>query len=266
MLFKAALHQKSLWLNTPLYLNDFMDLSTKPTLNAEITWIGCKYKQLSISIDIVPAIYKKGFWPSSTRPENLKLMTEDVKRAGCALLLQSPTFAPDEYLYNDKCLMRISCAPAEVAFFKILPQKFKTSYALGKILNSNNICPPVINHQNFAKRWNSGNYISSYMLKNSLLHVLADSQYFPFDNNLDENDEVDETFIKKLTLKIIQYLKCANEKGKLVPYFFQEIDIFSFEYTNIENFEDQRAAFQGKRMFFLDLLIEILEKRIQCKE
>ena len=83
----------------------------KPVFTLKLNWVGCLYKYEEISLDFVPAIRKKGWWPNDTDFERLDLATQEIKNEGCLLLLQNPYFQSDT-------LLRISCSPAEKCLLK----------------------------------------------------------------------------------------------------------------------------------------------------
>ncbi|CAC5388635.1 unnamed protein product [Mytilus coruscus] len=107
-------------------------------------------EQLRISIDLVPVVYKRGWWPINTDIDKIPLVSPDIKAAGCFLTLQTKalkillhdndcisqtcnTEDPEEEQAN-KRLLRISAAPAEIFLMKSLPDDFRQAYVLAKVL------------------------------------------------------------------------------------------------------------------------------------
>ena len=63
---RRALNETEMWTTGNLYYNfeDKMEvLQGKPVFNFSVYWMGSMFKQLKISIDLVPAVYKRGWWP-----------------------------------------------------------------------------------------------------------------------------------------------------------------------------------------------------------
>jgi hypothetical protein len=55
---------------------------------------------IRISIDLVPAVYKKGWWPPNINVENIPLMNDAIKSAGCFLILQTVAHDFDRKRYK----------------------------------------------------------------------------------------------------------------------------------------------------------------------
>ncbi|CAC5394678.1 unnamed protein product [Mytilus coruscus] len=66
---KRALNEPHLWKDGNFYFNVRNRVGTifaKPVFTFDVYWFGSVYKQLKISIDLVPAVYKTGWWPINT--------------------------------------------------------------------------------------------------------------------------------------------------------------------------------------------------------
>ncbi|CAG2223027.1 unnamed protein product [Mytilus edulis] len=157
---KRALNEPLLWKEGNLYFNiknEFTIRHDKPVITFGVYWFGSVYKKLRISIDLVPAVYKRGWWPTNTDVYKIPLISPDIKAAGCFLILQTKklkisvdishcisqtcnTEDDDEELAK-KRMLRISTAPAEICLMKSLPNKFRQAYVLAKILK--NVCPEI---------------------------------------------------------------------------------------------------------------------------
>lgn len=91
---RRALNETDMWKAGNLYYN-FEDkmkvLHGKPVFNFSVYWMGSIYKQLKVSIDLVPAVYKRGWWPPNINAQEMPLVHESVIAAGCFLMLQTRT-------------------------------------------------------------------------------------------------------------------------------------------------------------------------------
>ena len=300
-LLEVAVNQRQMWESNELFFITFTDDSLKPVLNLEVKYIGSFFKALEISIDIVPAIYKKPWWPSTVVPDTFKLMTSTIRDAGCAILLQSPGIEFPT-IDNNENFMRISSAPAEIALFKLLPAYVKKSYALIKVLLSGDVCPPVkdISFDKDVHDFSAGYYISSYMVKNCILHEVAEmehsdlalltEQLFSGRKELTLSSEEEEqatywknvvdfkdlyegnnpdiistvTFAKKTLLRLQGYV----EKGNLPAYFMSSVNVLGFEYLAVYGEEPVKAAEsihqkQRQRKLIISNMLDFFEK-CQC--
>lgn len=268
-LFTIAFHQGQPWKDTRLYFEEMLDLADKPTINATLRWVGCRYKNLEISVDIVPALYFPGYWPSLIDTGSLTLLTEDINKAGCALLLQNANFS-DDFLDNENTYLRISAAPAEVALFRTLPPSVKRSYALAKIMLQPDICPP----RHYEGEWSvlpAGVYVSSYMLKTSLMYVLGEQPDL-LESAYSQCASNDYLFVKELTIKIFRYLHTRTCCRSLNPYFLnvlENTDIFSFEYKEFRANSSYDFSFgvetqHERRKYLIELIIQILDRLVNC--
>ena len=298
-LLEIAVNQKQMWDSNEMFFVDFTDDSLKPVLNIEVRYIGSFFKALEISIDIVPAVYKKPWWPSTISPDSFKLMTNTVRDAGCAVLLQTPKmkFETDD---NNANYMRISSAPAEIALFKHLPAYVKKSYALIKVLLSGDVCPPVIGIgcDEMEQDFSAGYYISSYMIKNCLLHEVEQIEHIiltslmsgemcvsgnertmssegkqstadgknavNFEDLYEKNDsDIIDTisFAKKILLR---FRDCV-QKGNLPSYFMPSVNVLGYEYRAVYGEEHEKVSEsikqkQDNRKIITSKLLDFLEK------
>lgn len=207
-----------------------------------------------------------GYWPSLINTGSLTLVTEDINNAGCSLLLQSAN-PNDDLFENEKTYLRISAAPAEVALFRTLPPSVKQSYALAKIMLQPDVCPPR-SYKNECSVTPAGQYISSYMLKTSLLYVLGEQPDLLKGAQCASSDYL---FVKELTIKIFRYLHTATCCRTLNPYFLnclENTDVFSFDYKEyllpLNDLSCVLEAGWKRRKFFIELIIQILERLVYC--
>ncbi|KAH3700679.1 hypothetical protein DPMN_075656 [Dreissena polymorpha] len=161
---------KAMWAGEQIYFNGEIRHSEeydRPVFTLKVRWVGCSYIDEEISMDLVPAVRKHGWWPSHTDFNAIDMMTDEIRSEGCLLLLQNPYHLPNT-------VMRISCSAADICLMKSLPEHFRESYRLCKLLRHKDIMPlidPDATHDHFPL-FEAGDCVTSYMLKNSLFHVL----------------------------------------------------------------------------------------------
>ena len=172
----------------------------------QIIWYGHIWKQLSITVDIVPTLQKKR-WRSAYLLEDMKVVDQSVVNDGCLLILKLPNTlydVEDEQLHKkNNELFRISFALTEHSILRNLPPVIRDGYRIAKSVSE--LCPhlrkiwnpercpdefistnPLNEHQ-----WRDMRYIengifwfspkvheafASYDLKTALLHVLHDER------------------------------------------------------------------------------------------
>lgn len=256
---RRALNEASLWKSGNLYYT-FEDkievILGKPVFNFSAYWLGSIYKQIKISIDLVPAVYKKGWWPPNINVENIPLMNDTIKAAGCFLILQTVAHDFDrkrykmddsisqtcyseeaEQNFRQKRMLRISAAPAEISLVKSLPIKFRDAYALAKIVKSKEVCPEIqidmlptklyslLSQFDMKKHApiNPSQQIKSYMLKNCTFYVLQDIHFSG------PRDSTDLETTSEITARLYSYLLKFADQRFLSPYFLPHSDVFEFE-------------------------------------
>ena len=171
-----------------------------------IIWYGHIGKQLSIKLDIVPSLKKKG-WRSEYLLEDMKIVDQSVVDISCLLIMQVPDILydiEDDQLHKrNNELFRISFARTEHSILRNLPPVIRDGYRIAKSVLE--LCPRLRKIWNPARcpdefittnplnehRWRDMRYIEngtfwfspkvheafgSYDLKTALLHVLHDER------------------------------------------------------------------------------------------
>ncbi|XP_052080116.1 uncharacterized protein LOC127718189 [Mytilus californianus] len=279
---KRALNESHQWKEGNFYYNvenSMVKLFTKPVFTFDVYWLGSVYKQLRISIDLVPAVYKRGWWPINTDIDKIPLVSPDIKAAGCFLTLQ--TKAHQIPLHDKDCisrtcytkdpeeeqakkrLLRISAAPAEICLMKSLPDDFRQAYILAKVLK--NVCPDInVETKQYKleeedseyekpRRTRPSTLIKSYMLKNSVFYVLDELK---MKNQLEDGLEVSE-----ITIKMYHFLLRFVDGGymHMRPYFLSN-DVNVFE-TSSELSSNKTFIFHLQREFSIKLMLGILNAK-----
>lgn len=246
-----ALNEVSLWTEGNMYckFEDKMHvIHGKPVFNFEVYWIGSVYKQLKISIDLVPVVYTLGWWPKNIYPPEVPEMDEMVRQAGCFLILQSRVndFDTNKIITDDdifetcnndrnkktKRMLRVSAAPAEIALMKVLPDPFRSAYIIAKLMKNKDVCPQIdidklptkmlSLSENFSRELpiNPSRAIKSYMLKNCTFYLWLEMQA-----SLKEG----EVNSMEIAARIYEsLLKFTNDRF-LSPFFLPYSDVFEFE-------------------------------------
>ncbi|XP_029202791.2 serine/threonine-protein phosphatase 6 regulatory ankyrin repeat subunit C-like isoform X2 [Acropora millepora] len=234
------IQEEMTWRNSSFVLNGFSDGSEeieRPAFSVQLIWISCHHKYLDVSVDIVPAIYPRSWWPQHVNTTALPLMTKPVEAEGCLLLvLSQEERGPEE---DSEFNLRISCLPAERHLMTKLPQEVKDAYMLAKVLVRDDICPVIsfrgdVTTKDHAVRASS--VIKSYMLKNCLLHVLSGelSLISGCQGELLSKRNLMK-FTLNLTIKIFEKLKQLGEEEFLPAYFLPSQNILNYEDLMIYN-------------------------------
>lgn len=282
-----ALNEAKLWKSGNIYYNAEKPLgliSGKPVFNFEIYWIGSLFKQLKISIDLVPVVYKKGWWPKNIKLKDIPLVNEHVTSAGCFLMLQTLsnrfykkfTWDTTNDAIVDTCnidltsdcwghrMLRVSSAPAEICLMRSLPEQFRHAYALAKIFVSEVVCPDIeidkISDDRYtlqskfqwerSRQFKPGRFIKSYMLKNCVFYITQELR----SSQTELNDILDIT-----TMLFKRLLKMSDDYN-FVPYFLPLSDVFQFEK------EEKRSTYKDyilklKRQLSIKLVLGMLNHR-----
>ncbi|CAC5388634.1 unnamed protein product [Mytilus coruscus] len=279
---QRALNESHLWKEGNFYYNvenKMGKIFAKPVFTFDVYWLGSVYKQLRISIDLVPAVYKRGWWPINTDVDKIPLVSPDIKAAGCFLTLQ--TKARQNYIHDSDCinrtcntedneeklakkrLLRISAAPAEICLMKSMPKKFRQAYVLAKVLKK--VCPDIdVETKQYRleevdleyekpRRTKPTELIKSYMLKNSVFYVLDELKM--------KNQLGDELDVFKITIKMYNFLLRFVDGGqmRMRPYFLSS-DINVFEKSKELSF-NKTFILHLQREFSIKLVLGILNEK-----
>ncbi|XP_052065347.1 uncharacterized protein LOC127705136 [Mytilus californianus] len=99
-----------------------------------LQWRGSKFKDLQISVDIVPAI-RLPSWPPKVKQESILLTTEMLNLP--SLVVPKLTSGENEDLW------RCSMVLHEIAIFRKMLPNIRNSYITSKILVHSHVCPQV---------------------------------------------------------------------------------------------------------------------------
>lgn len=85
-LLKKTVLDESIWRTTNIFFNgdvNHLQEYDRPVFTLKLQYFGVHYKDLGISLDIVPAVRKFGWWPQDTDPKHFETLPEEVKNEGC---------------------------------------------------------------------------------------------------------------------------------------------------------------------------------------
>jgi hypothetical protein len=114
VLLRRALFEKGTTVNSNIHFkfeNDLRHLSAKPVFNLTLIWMGDLFKELEISVDLVPGVRVTNWWPCYIDTTKLELITDQIHTAGCFLLLQSQSSDQENLIIcgMDDCLHDARC-------------------------------------------------------------------------------------------------------------------------------------------------------------
>lgn len=281
---KRALNEGKVWSNGNLYFHyeDKMHvIRGKPVFNFSVYWIGTVYKQLKISIDLVPVVYNPGWWPANVNFPDFPEIDKKVNEAGCFLILQTRVndfsnkvlwkgddiFQTCNTARDEKTrrMLRVSAAPAEIALMRTLPDPFRFAYKLTKIVKSK-VCPqieidvipsPLYTIQEKFKRKkalpiNPSHAIKSYMLKNCAFYLWLE-MYSSI-----QKAETTDSYVD-LAGRIYEYLLNLSDQRYLNPFFLPYSDVFEFEKDKTSSRYNE-LLLRLKREWSIKVCLGILQK------
>lgn len=271
MLFRylrRGMYERELWEDGNLFTRSeerLYVISGKPVLTYCVYWNGTYYKQLKISIDLVPAVYRQGWWPHGAKFDNKGLISDEVQAAGCLILMQTKKYSFDRQWYrmsdsitftckstcvniDEERILKVSVAPAEIALMKTLPETYRQGYVLAKIMRGADVCPnvnidlepPVIDERLSYKFRRLGrkavfvqpsDYIKSYWLKQCIFYIADETSTYK--NPL------------QITAKVYQKMLELAFMWNFRPYILKKDDLFlynRFESHDVEVFITRRMV------------------------
>lgn len=269
-LLSMIIREEATWKNSNFILNGISEGSEdteRPALSVQVMWISCRHKQLHISVDIVPAIYPRSWWPRHINTTTMPLITKTIKDEGCLLLaLSQEERGPEE---DSEFNFRISCLPAEKCLMINLPSVARDAYVLAKVLVRDDMCPAVKFSGDEVTTKDHvilpSSVIKSYMLKNCLFHVLSEESSLITECQGKLSNERDlMKFTVNLTIKIFQKLQQLAGEAEMLPvYFLPGQNILNYEdliiYNNDpEEIQEDTHDHAAKIGVFCSLLLDCL--------
>ncbi|KAK3096914.1 hypothetical protein FSP39_004740 [Pinctada imbricata] len=196
--FTEAVNSPEVWQGAPsLSFDGLMEFKNeKPNINMHIDYFGPIMKNITVSLDIVPAVIFPQWSPVEMKDRVLKTPQGLNGQNKNYVLLFQP---PEELDLDHRRLLRISSSICELSFIRDLPPPYKDSYAVAKILVSEYFCPKILLQDNVdvesifkeAQKKSQGN-------NDGIVHD-SDSEAEDYDDVNSENDtdcEEDDTITR----------------------------------------------------------------------
>lgn len=220
-----------------------------------LQWCGQVYRDLSISVDIVPALHFPMFWP----PDVCKtpLLHAKIKEKGIHVVM---ALHAESFFISGEKHFRLSFSLAETAIFQALPEHVHSGYILSKAVRSTYVCqqiaPGVQTVQELSSSSNEARHsegdtdqsthketevalpednisaekvISSYFLKNAL-YLLVNSSYQK-GINLDLQNASEDQVIT-WAISIYDFLGNCLEQGNLPSFFCPKLNLLEKSYDS----------------------------------
>ena len=221
-----------------------------------LQWCGQVYRDLSISVDIVPALHFPMFWP----PDVCKtpLLHAKIKEKGIHVVM---ALHAKSFFKSGEKHFRLSFSLAETAIFQALPKHVHSGYILSKAVRSTYVCqqiaPGVQTVQELPSSSNEARHsegdtdqsthkeveialpednnisaekvISSYFLKNAL-YLLVNSSYQK-GINLDLQNASEDQVIT-WAISIYDFLGNCLEQGNLPSFFCPKLNLLEKSYDS----------------------------------
>lgn len=235
--------------------------------------MGDLFKELEISVDLVPGVRVTNWWPCYIDTTKLELITDQIHTAGCFLLLQSQSSdqenliicGMDDCLHDARCfrdeekeehvatvkeevlnkelvrtLLRISTAPAEICLMKSFPQVVRDSYIAAKILkaNSPDIMIKPASEASAFKLLGLPLFNIEYMKIRTNVeissYILKNCVFHAVAKTGWRYGQDMQLSCLQLTIRVFEHLESCVDDLFLPPYFLPFVDIFTFEKLQIE--------------------------------
>ncbi|XP_033109307.1 uncharacterized protein LOC117110654 [Anneissia japonica] len=223
-----------------------------------VKWTGWLIKDMVISIDFVPTIPKRNWWPSQIKKSRLTT-DKHVSSLGCLLITKSDKSEKFQFVPAHKMtqFLRVSFSEVETFLIRKQSDQVKQGYKLAK--NMIDLVPPLRisdddEHKDLKR--SASELISSYMLKTCLLYHL-DSDMSGDDREKLTSDVTDGEQIRAWAFAIFKQLeKFLTDKIGTVPSFFvPEYNLISLEDFSSHGMNDR------KRLQFCKMIIAILDPK-----
>ncbi|XP_067034985.1 uncharacterized protein [Acropora muricata] len=133
-----AFLEKGIWEDMPgLSPVSFFEKKANAT-TTRISWHGHLFKDMLISIDLVPAVYFPNFWPPNV--SQTALLTPKIKNNGTHVVF---ALHNNQFFKCQKKHFRLSFSLAETEIFRTLPEQVRLGYVLAKAIRNSYVCPQI---------------------------------------------------------------------------------------------------------------------------
>ncbi|XP_060574718.1 uncharacterized protein LOC132732332 [Ruditapes philippinarum] len=200
--------------------NGFRSSTNSPNFKLKLRWCCCRYKDMTVKIDIVPAFKIRRH--SDPKLYSDKSITSASKSEFIMILFRKSESRKSSSLAG---VCSVSASMEEKQHFAALSSEAKDAYLISKILCGERVCPSVLDVA--AEKCNRDSYrksqcfaiISSYMLKNCLFYAVEELQR----QSVTFLPVTVHTYVCEIFQKLLQF---ANQ-GNFPCYMFPDINLFT---------------------------------------
>ena len=235
-LVQKVISKTKLWSHFPkISLQSGPKVAKGSISSLSVTWTGWLIKDMEISIDFVPSIPKRNWWPLAVRRSPL-LTDEHISSLGCLLITKADKSKKFEFEPKDVMakFLRISFSEVETHLIQKQSKAMKQGYKLAKYMVE--LVPPFkTSDTNENLKREARALISSYMLKTCLFHLIhkLGNNPQPIDARLTHNEQV-QTWAFLIYEEFERLLE--DDKVSMLPSFFiPEYNLISLEDTTFDN-------------------------------
>lgn len=175
-----------------------------------------------VSIDFLPAVHCKGWWPAGNRCD--KYLDETSMLNGCQMIIKPPNvpFYQHAKFGIPHHYVKMSFSEAETKLFQGCHANIRKAFIVSKLLLDREVAipwsillpKPESPSQNSSFNILTKNCVTTYFLKQSLFNALEENAYRP--EETDKTDDSGVTWVQRLFFRYRKALKEGN-----LPSVFQ---------------------------------------------
>ena len=218
-IIKTSLNTRKIWYQNslPFILKSYNPKG--PHLVIRLLHRGKTFTNMDISIDVVPAVYLKG-WRPHTLINHSTLLPDDVLNLGCHLVVKRN---------DEESLYLISVVARESYIMKHVPGWMKDAYMLLKCMRHKRMWPPIADIESFRALPDTqlrDSLVSPYFhvhVSNAVTTYMIKTIFFSQILKQSEQEEISEKTNEQKTYKLVaQILDILFEScvEKSIPSFF----------------------------------------------
>lgn len=134
----SAFLEKDIWEDVPALSPVSLCVKSANATTIRIRWHGHFFKDMLISVDLVPALFFPNFWPPNV--SKTALLTPKMKENGIHVVF---ALHNDKFFESQEKHFRLSFSLAETEMFKSLPEQVCRGYILAKAIRNPSVCPQI---------------------------------------------------------------------------------------------------------------------------
>lgn len=213
-----ALLNNDVLTGTNLYLKSFLDLHKGSISNINFRWTGKSFKDLDISVDIVPVVEPTKWLPKTINLHN-NLMNQLHLEPKYSVVFKTPA---SEVFRDWNILLRISTADVEADIIKSMTPSIRKGYILVKALHKSEYFPTVWDKDDDDEP--SVEYLTTYMLKSCFLYEL-ENYLDQYNSNEHSTVEPDGDSSTAWAYKITRRMLVCVENQSMPVFFIPEVNL-----------------------------------------